>query len=32
MMTHGYLAAGQTFDWHDHPELGCVTKIQLTLA
>lgn len=19
MMTHGYLPAGQTFDWHDHP-------------
>lgn len=19
MMTHGYLPAGKTFDWHDHP-------------
>jgi len=20
MMTHGYLPAGKTFDWHDHPD------------
>ena len=21
MMTHGYLPAGGTFDWHDHPDV-----------
>lgn len=28
MMTHGYLPAGQTFDWHEHP---AVEEIMIVL-
>lgn len=29
MMTHGFLPAGKTFDWHDHPD---VEEIMVVLS